>query len=152
MCLPLFGLPSTLHCDRTTMHNHTRFPPSLPFTRMQQHYNAPHTSSTGLPLHQYITIPHLVATKPITLHSLNTFDLTYLTISGYRSTPLLIHSTHYLSLYYSFPLSPALDSVNMYSPPSSLSMTRSANTCLQDGRSHPRVHPSATYSLRISPL
>jgi len=76
------------------MHNHTRLPTSLPFTRMQQRYNALHKSSTGLPLHQYITIPHLVVTEPITFHSLNTFDPTYLTIPGYRSTPLLIHSTH----------------------------------------------------------
>src|SRR5882757_2082509 len=139
MCLPLFGLPSTLHCDRTTMHNHTRLPTSLLFTRMQQRYNSLYKSSTGLSPHQYITIPHLVVTRPITFHSLNTFDPTYLNIPGYRSIPLLIHSTPYLSLYYSFSLSPALDSVNMYSPPLRLSMTRSANTCLQDGRSHPRV-------------
>src|SRR6267378_2324598 len=98
------------------MHNHTRLSTSLPFTRMQQRYNAPHTSSTGLPLHQYITIHHLVVTKPITFHSLNTFDPTYLIIPGYRSTPLLTHSTPYLSLCYSFSLSPALDSVNMYIP------------------------------------
>src|SRR5882762_2571764 len=115
-CLPLFGLPSTLHCDRTTMHNHTRLPTSLPFTRMQQCYNALHESPTGLPLHQYITIHHLVVTEPITFHSPNTSDPTYLNIPRYRSTPLLTHSTPYLSLYYSFPLSPALDSVNMYFP------------------------------------
>jgi len=103
------------------MHNHTRSPTSLPFTRMQQRYNALHKSSTGLPLHQYITIPHLVVTEPITFHSLNTFDPTYLTIPGYKSTPLLIHSTHYLLLYYSFSLSPALDSINMFIPPLRLS-------------------------------
>src|SRR5882762_1989455 len=113
MCLPLFGLPSTLHCNRTIMHNHTRLPTSLLFTRMQQCHNALHTSSTGLLLHQYITIPHLMVTEPITFHSLNTSNPTYLNIPGYRSTPLLIHSTPYLSLYYSFPLSPALDSINM---------------------------------------
>src|SRR5882762_10442634 len=122
------------------MHNHTRSPLSLPLTHMQQRYNAIHKSPTGLPLHQYITIPHLVVTKPITFHSLDTFDPTYLTIPGYRSTPLLIHSTPYLSLCYNSSLSPALDSVNMYIPPLRLSMTRSANTCLQDGRRpHPRV-------------
>ena len=134
------------------MHNHTRY---------QHLSHSPTCNSVTMhhlvlyrttPLHQYIAIHHLVVTEPITFHSLNTFDPTYLNIPGYRSTSLLIHSTPYLSLYYSLPLSPALDSVNMYSPPSSLSMTRSANTCLQDGRSHPRVHPSATYSLRISPL
>src|SRR5882757_3398766 len=141
MCLPLFGLPSTLHCDRITMHNHTRLPTSLlspACNSVTMHYI---TSSTGLPLLRYITINHLMVTQPITFHSLNTFDPTYLTIPGYRSTPLLIHSTPYLSLYYSFPLSPALDSVNMYSPHSSLSMTRSANTCLQDGRSTPARTP-----------
>src|SRR5882762_8445975 len=88
------------------MHNHTRLSTSLPFTRMQQRHNAPHKSSIGLPLHQYITITHLVVTKLITFHSLNTSDLTYLIIPGYRSTPLLIPSTPYLSLYYSFPYHP----------------------------------------------
>src|SRR5882762_8152520 len=98
------------------MHNHTRLSTSLPFTSMQQRHNAPHKSSIGLPSHRYITITHLVVTQPITFHSLNTFDPTYLIIPGYRSTPLLIHSTHYLLLYYSFSLSPALDSINMYIP------------------------------------
>ena len=116
------------------MHNHTRSPPSLPFTRMQQRYNAPHTSSTGLPLHLYIMITHLMVTKPITFHSLNTFDPTYLTIPRYRSIPLLIHYDPYLLLFNSFSLSPTLDSVNMYIPSFPLSMTRLANTCLQDGR------------------
>src|SRR5882762_11092540 len=53
MCLPLTGLPSTLHCNRITMHNHTHLPTSLPFTRMQQRYNALRplpTSLTGLHL------------------------------------------------------------------------------------------------------
>src|SRR5882762_5214286 len=85
---------------------------------MQQRYNAPHSPLQDYYplLHQYITIHHLVVTKPITFHSLNTFHPTYLNIPGYRSTSLLIHSTPYLSLYYSFSLSPALDSVNMYFP------------------------------------
>ena len=98
------------------MHNHPRLPTSLPFTRMQQRHNALHTSSTGLPLLRYIMITHLVVTQPITFHSLNMSNPTYLIISGYRSTSLLIHSTPYPSLYYSFSLSPALDSVNMYFP------------------------------------
>jgi len=49
-----FGLPSTLHCDRTTMHNNS-FTTILPFTRMQQRYNA-YLSLHRTTLHQYITI------------------------------------------------------------------------------------------------
>src|SRR5882757_8002264 len=134
------------------MHNHPRSPPSLPLTRMQQRYNALPKSSTGLPLHQYITITHLMVTKPITLHSLNTFDPTYLNIPGYRSTSLLIHSTPYLPYIIVSPYHPHSTALTCISPPSSLSMTRSANTCLQDGQSHPRVHPRQRTSLRISPL
>ena len=98
------------------MHNHSHLPPSLhspACNSVTMHHIVLYRTT---PLHQYITIPHLVVTKPITFHSLNTSDPTYLNIPGYRSTPLLIHSTPYPSLYYSFPLSPTLDSINMYFP------------------------------------
>src|SRR5882762_5051227 len=90
MCLPLSGLPSTLHCNRITMHNHTYLSTYLLLTHMQQCYNALPTSSTGLPPHRYIMINHLVVTQPITFHSLNMSNPTYFTIPRYRSPSLLI--------------------------------------------------------------
>jgi len=137
LCLacPLPSIAIGLPCTTTLVHHHLSYSPACNSVTMH------HLVLYRTTLHLYITIPHLVVTEPITFHSLNTSNPTYLNIPGYRSTPLLIHSTPYLSLYYSFSLSPALDSVNMYSPPSSLSMTRSANTCLQDGRSTPTHTP-----------
>ena len=81
---------TALQCTTHVLHRTTS--PSVHHNQSPRGYSANH-----LPFPEYV--------QP-----------TYLIIPRCRSTPLLIHSTHYLLLHYSFSLSPAFDSVNMYIP------------------------------------